>query len=62
MEDLCQKMYEFDNRFGVRAAPKPPKSAPNDMYAHATPLCPMCGGYGYITDEDGYDHLCGCRL
>lgn len=62
VEQLCQKMYEFDSRFGVKPAPKPPKSDPPAVAMPLHAPCPMCGGDGYTTDEDGYEHTCRCRL
>lgn len=57
LERVCQRMYEFDNSYRVRAVPKPPKS----NSAPVVERCNTCGGYGWVEDETGYPVVCGCR-
>lgn len=59
LEAMCERMDEFDRNNKVRPVPKPQRSTPPPAFA--APTCPMCGGAGFYTDEDDYEHLCACR-
>lgn len=59
LEEVCQRVYDFDRNYRVRPVPKPERSSPKA--AVEPQRCPMCGGDGWSEDEEGYPVMCECR-
>ncbi len=58
----ARKVVSAHDRVDRRPRPVPKPQRRELTQAEVLASCPMCGGYGYTTDEDGYEHSCGCRL
>jgi hypothetical protein len=57
----ARKIVSAHDKIDRRPKPVPKPTRRELSQAEVLASCPMCGGDGYITDEDGYEQACGCR-
>lgn len=59
LESICERMDEFDRNNRVRPVPKPERTTPAPSVV--VNACTICGGNGFVTDDEDYPHVCSCR-